>query len=78
MSPTRTIRLSSFRSAVGGPLIVAEVGEVLSEKNMSKKCNNTAADVVIIFLNGRLSIFMLDGFYFFLYLFHTEKKLGYT
>ena len=48
------------------PLIVAEVGEVLIEKNRSKKCKNTAADVVIIFLNGRLSIFMLVGNYFYL------------
>ena len=56
------------------PLIVAEVGEVLIEKNRSKKCKNTAADVVIIFLNGRLSIFMLVGNYFY-FIFLSHRKI---
>ena len=55
------------------PLIVAEVGEVLIEKNRSKKCKNTAADVVIVLLNGRLSIFMLPGNYFY-FIFLSHRK----
>jgi hypothetical protein len=75
--------LSCFRSAVGGPLIVvAEAGDVLDKKSRkNKKCkkNTAAADVVVMFVNRRLSIcrfdniFMFDGYYISLYQFHIEK-----
>ena len=71
------------------PLIVAEVGVVLIDRNNSKKYKNDAAAadvvVIVIFSNGLLSIcrrfaksFMFDGYYCCLIFVSHRKQFFYS